>query len=57
MSTMGFCTVCEHRPAETQCDRCGAAVCPMCFDAELGLCRDCAQRVKPEGRRGDTFTL
>jgi hypothetical protein len=57
MDTRSFCTVCEHRSAGAECGHCGAAVCRLCFDAGLGFCRDCAERVKSDGRRGDTFTL
>jgi len=29
----------------------------MHYDAELGFCAECADRAKPDDRRGDTFLL
>jgi predicted amidophosphoribosyltransferase len=49
------CALGGHRVASDECSRCGAAVCRMHYDGEMGLCADCASRVKPDGRRGDTF--
>lgn len=57
MSVKGICQVCESHPAEQRCDRCGAVVCRIHFDGEMNLCAECADRAKPDGRRGDTFRL
>lgn len=54
---MDDCAICETRLAESGCDRCDAAVCLLDYDAEMGLCADCARKAKPDGRRGDTFRL
>ena len=55
MSVEGLCQICESRPATNQCDRCGAMVCRLHYDAEMGFCADCAAAAKPDDRRGDTF--
>ncbi|ESS09645.1 MAG: HIT zinc finger [uncultured archaeon A07HN63] len=57
MSVTGVCQICEHRVAEYSCDRCGATVCAFDYDGEMGFCADCAQKAKPDNRRGDTFQL
>jgi len=57
MSLEGPCQLCETRLAEEACDRCGANVCRLCYDGEMGFCADCAQKAKPNNRRGDTFRL
>jgi hypothetical protein len=55
MSVEGLCQVCESRTADYKCDRCGAMVCRIHYDAEMGFCADCAAKAKPDDRRGDTF--
>lgn len=55
MSVKGLYHVCERRQANHGCDRCGTLVCRIHFDAELGCCAECAERVKPNDRRRDTF--
>ena len=57
MSVTGVCQICEHRVAEHSCDRCVATVCAFDYDGEMGFCGDCAQKAKPDNRRGDTFQL
>jgi len=57
MTVAGPCQLCETRLAEATCDRCGATVCRLCYDAEMGFCADCARKAKPTNRRGDTFRL
>jgi len=42
MSVGGLCQICESAPAEHQCLRCGTLVCDTHYDAETGLCTDCA---------------
>ncbi|AGB16669.1 hypothetical protein Halru_2077 [Halovivax ruber XH-70] len=53
MSVEGLCQICESRPAEHQCENCGALVCDVHFDSELGLCADCAAQARP-GEDDDT---
>jgi hypothetical protein len=49
MSVTGLCGVCERAPAEHRCDRCGTLACGTHFDAERGLCLDCAREAgRPE---------
>ena len=55
MSVDGLCEICDGRLADTDCNRCGTAVCRMHYDAEMRFCADCAAKAKPTGRRGDTF--
>lgn len=55
MSIKDVCQVCESHPADHQCDRCGTVICRIHFDAEMRLCAECADRAKPDDRRGDTF--
>ncbi|MFC7133457.1 MULTISPECIES: hypothetical protein [Salinibaculum] len=57
MGVAGLCEICESRAADHRCDRCGTIVCLLDYDAEMGLCADCAARAKPDDRRGDTFRL
>jgi hypothetical protein len=33
------------------CKMCGAIVCNNCFDHELGVCRDCVQKVRPDKKK------
>lgn len=49
------CALGGQRLADRECSRCGTAVCRMHYDGEMRLCAECAQRAKPDGRRGDTF--
>lgn len=42
MSVQGLCQICEAAPAKHQCARCGALVCSNHFDADAGLCTECA---------------
>lgn len=51
MSVVGLCEICESAPADHQCARCGALVCPTHYDAGTGLCTDCAAEVN--GSRSD----
>lgn len=55
VSEFSDCATCEQRLADAECHRCETPVCRMHYDAEMGLCAECAQRAKPDGRRGDTF--
>lgn len=55
MSEFQDCAVCQHRLADAACRRCETPVCRMHYDAEMGLCGECARRAKPDDRRGDTF--
>jgi len=41
VSVQTLCQICEAAPAEYQCSRCGALVCPAHYDVETGLCTDC----------------
>ncbi|WP_254532593.1 hypothetical protein [Natrinema gelatinilyticum] len=52
MSVSGLCQICESRPAQHQCPNCGAFVCELHYDDELGLCADCAAQARP-GRPED----
>lgn len=49
------CALGGQRLAARECGRCEKGVCRMHYDGEMGLCAECAQRAKPDGRRGDTF--
>lgn len=51
------CELCTRPTDGVVCRRCGAVVCRMHFDAEMEFCAECAERVKPTDRRGDTFML
>ncbi|WP_435099779.1 hypothetical protein [Halarchaeum sp. P4] len=42
MSVTGLCQICESAEARFACDRCGAVVCRAHYDAELGVCAECA---------------
>ncbi len=42
MSVAGLCQVCESRNAEHQCPNCGALVCDVHFEDDLGICTTCA---------------
>ncbi len=57
MSLTGPCQHCETRLADAVCDRCGTQVCRLHYDGEMGFCADCAERAKPDNRRGDIFRL
>ena len=46
MSVTGLCQVCESREAEYTCHQCGAAVCPVHFEQDRGVCVHCAD---PDG--------
>ena len=50
MSVTGLCQICESAQAQFACDRCGRMVCETHYDRELGLCTDCAKRVRGEER-------
>lgn len=45
MSVQGLCQVCESATANHRCDRCGSLVCSTHYDADTGLCVDCAAEV------------
>ena len=45
MSVQGLCQICESRQATEQCQRCGAMVCTVHYDRELGFCANCAAEV------------
>ncbi|MFC7199793.1 hypothetical protein [Halospeciosus flavus] len=47
------CDFCAHL-ADHECRGCGAAACPLHYNGPLELCVECAERVTPDGRRGDT---
>ena len=36
------------------CRMCGAIVCENCFDHELGVCRACSQKMRPERKKALT---
>lgn len=55
MSDSADCAVCDHRVAVLDCRRCETPVCRLHADTEMGLCADCAEKAKPDDRRGDTF--
>jgi hypothetical protein len=46
MSVETLCQICESAPAEYQCDRCSALVCPAHYDAATGLCTECARELR-----------
>lgn len=52
METAGICVHCKGlaKPAYS-CRMCGAIVCEQCFDHELGVCRACLGRVKPDKKK------
>lgn len=52
MSVAGLCELCETRPIEDGCERCGRLVCQRHFDAETDLCTSCLAVVRP-GRGGE----
>ncbi|MFC4249489.1 hypothetical protein ACFOZ7_21580 [Natribaculum luteum] len=56
MSITGLCQICESRSAEHRCDNCGALVCEVHYDADLGLCADCAAQARPARERDETDT-
>lgn len=47
MSVSGLCQICESRQAQHRCPNCGALVCEVHYDTELGLCADCAAQARP----------
>lgn len=47
MSAAGLCQICEVARADRQCARCGMLVCEDHFDAERGVCVDCAGDERP----------
>ncbi|MEF8884583.1 MAG: hypothetical protein V5A44_05615 [Haloarculaceae archaeon] len=49
MSVQGLCQICEAAPAEHQCRRCGALVCPTHYHEATGLCTECAKDVSVPG--------
>ena len=55
MSFQGVCQVCESAPADRTCDGCGALVCDRHFEDDVGVCVQCASRVRGGGdiRSGD----
>lgn len=56
MSVSGLCGICESASIEDQCDRCGQLVCEDHYDAQTGLCTDCAAEAsKPtdQPQKGD----
>lgn len=50
MSLETLCQICENAPAEHQCFRCGALVCPAHYDESTGLCTDCATDTRDRPR-------
>jgi ribosomal protein L37AE/L43A len=46
MSFQGVCQVCEAAPADHSCEQCGALVCEKHFDEGIGVCVQCASRVR-----------
>lgn len=48
MSVSGLCQICESRPAEEQCQNCGALVCLVHYNADRGLCADCVAQADPK---------
>ena len=42
MSVTGLCQICEAAPARHTCSLCGRAVCATHWDAETGVCTECA---------------
>ena len=59
MSVTCLCQVCESREAEYVCHQCGAAVCPIHFEQDEGVCVHCAdpngtEDVFAEGHRDVT---
>ncbi|QLC32936.1 hypothetical protein EFA46_001485 [Halarchaeum sp. CBA1220] len=54
MSVTGLCQLCESAEARSACDRCGAVVCREHYDAELGVCTECAaEQRRSSGVTGD----
>lgn len=51
MSVSGLCQICESRPAQEQCENCGTLACDQHYEADLGLCAECAAQARPD--RGD----
>jgi hypothetical protein len=43
MSVSELCQICESRPAERTCERCGRTVCSQHFDSAFSLCMDCSE--------------
>lgn len=53
MSVASACEICHTANVEHTCSRCGQLVCDRHFDAELGLCVECAVEVgRPSGEDG-----
>ncbi|ELY42120.1 hypothetical protein [Natronorubrum sulfidifaciens] len=53
MSVSGLCQVCESRPAEEQCQNCGALVCTVHYNETKGLCTDCFAQADPSRQSDD----
>ncbi len=45
MSVSSPCEICQRADVTDSCDRCGQLVCQEHFDADLGLCVECAAEV------------
>lgn len=43
MSVSELCQICESRPADYTCERCGRTVCSQHYDDSLSLCLDCSE--------------
>jgi hypothetical protein len=43
MSVSELCQICESRPADRTCERCGRTVCSQHYDNSFSLCMDCAE--------------
>ncbi|MGM0606162.1 MAG: hypothetical protein ACQETB_10905 [Halobacteriota archaeon] len=41
MSVAGLCQICESKPVEDSCERCGRIVCVDHYDKQTGLCTAC----------------
>ncbi len=53
MEKAGICMHCKGLASPAySCRMCGAIVCNNCFDHELGVCRACAEKIKP-GKKKD----
>lgn len=52
MSIDGPCQVCESAPVRHRCSRCGSLVCSEHYDADTGLCTDCAAETGADGYPG-----
>ena len=49
MSVAGLCEVCEVKPIDDGCDRCGRLLCDRHHDEQTGLCPSCSSEVAGAG--------